>query len=512
MLTTLLANFGNLQIDYNFNRTGKLFKTDNITYFYDSGTGKVFECEGNELILMELLLDNKWQEFCNIILNNNEFEEAFYNLYSLVQEEYILQLPYYQSFTNENDNENFCREGYLKQITLEVTQKCNLRCKYCIYNEDYEVFRDFGKSDMTWETAKNALDYANEHAGDDIFVGFYGGEPLLNFDLIKQCVEYCLDTFKSHSQLYFTMTSNLTVLTKEMADYFASIPNFQIVCSLDGPSDIQNRFRVFSNNIGSFDMTVKGLRLMVDALKDQAESRLSIHSVLCPPFNKQKLDSLRDFFQNLSWLPKGVAKNIAYVGEGSLNEKYYDLKEIKTGIDTSLVKEDPLKAWAINELINKDKDYTYAFQIQQTSLMRMHQRSILDEPAKRLFRNACCTPGIRKLYIGADGNISLCERIGNSPNIGNIYTGIDFDKLIEKYIHEYDDYSLNKCNQCWAMHLCNNCYALCYDQEGLNKDEKEKQCNICRKIIENDLSCYYHLMKEAPEIMELLDSIEQEYS
>ena len=90
------------------------------------------------------------------------------------------------------------------QITLELTEKCNMRCKYCIYQEGQGGYREFGNHDMTFEVAKLAIDDLIEHSQDEkvIFVSFYGGEPLLKFDLLKQCIDYC-ETIKG--KIYLTL-------------------------------------------------------------------------------------------------------------------------------------------------------------------------------------------------------------------------------------------------------------------------------------------------------------------
>lgn len=509
MSTEIIKLFSKLQMNKNFKRAGKLFSTRNNTYFYDSGTGKVFICENSELKLLKLLLNNKWNEVSHLVENDSDLSSALENIYALVEQENILKLPVYSYFTNENSNESIYQNESLKQLTLEVTQKCNLRCKYCIYNEDFDRYREFGTQDMSWDIAKAALDYANENGSNDLIIGFYGGEPLMNYNLIKNSIEYCLNNFHHHSELYFTITSNLTLLTEDMAEYLSNVPNMNIVCSLDGPKNIQDKFRVFPNAVGSFDQTIRGLKLLCKKMGDEAVKRISIHSVLCPPFDEEKMNELNMFFQSLDWLPKLISKNIAYVGAGSLKSEdggYSESKEFECLDDKSMNDVDPVKQWALNRL-SHNKDWLYAFQLEHSSLMKMHTRSILDVPAQKLFRNACCTAGIRKLYVCTDGNLSVCERIGNSPSLGNIKTGLDLNVIMRKYIDEYDAFSLEMCNNCWALHLCNNCYAYCYNENGLDEQRKIKQCEICRKGVENDLIEYYQLMEENPLINEYLDQI-----
>lgn len=511
-LSNALSFLSSLQPTLNFERAGKLFRTRNTTYFYDVGTGKVFECIGKEYEIMNILLTSKHliNDLEVLLCNDSCYQDALQNIMGLCNEENILKVPTYQAFTNENRNDMYMNQGKLKQITLEITQKCNLRCKYCIYNEEFDQFRSFTQEDMSWDVAKAALDYAKEYGADDLIIGFYGGEPLMNIPLLKKCISYCIEHLSNRSELMFTLTSNLTLLDEETAKFFSRIPNMNIVCSLDGPKEIQDRFRVFSNQIGSFENTMKGLQMLVKAFGDEASVRISIHSVLCPPVNDKKMNNLKTFFDNIPWLPKNLFKDVAYVSKDSLPASYFEDKDYRNLENENLNDdriENPLKCWTLNELCNKDYNNTYALQIEHGTLMKNNLRFIDDFPATYLFRNACCVPAIRKLYVSIDGKLSVCERIGNSPSLGNIKNGVDKEIVLEKYIKEYDTYSLEKCNQCWAMHLCSVCYATCFNEVGLDKQKKEVSCKISRIDALHNLVMYYQLVEENNDIIEYIDQI-----
>src|SRR5699024_5846365 len=106
-----------------------------------------------------------------------------------------------------------------EQLTIELTGNCNLRCKYCIYNDYYEGNRAFNTSNIDFETARKAIDYVYAHSAEDkLAITFYGGEPLINFKVMKQCIDYSLQNIKN-KQLYFSFTTNLTLMTKEIAEY-----------------------------------------------------------------------------------------------------------------------------------------------------------------------------------------------------------------------------------------------------------------------------------------------------
>ena len=110
-------------------------------------------------------------------------------------------------------HEDICQQidHNLAQLILEVTQRCNFRCKYCIYNSSYEGNHDFSAANMSWDTAKQAIDYLFAHSAErkNIYLTFYGGEPLLQFDLIKQATLYAQNLATQESRnLYFNLTTN----------------------------------------------------------------------------------------------------------------------------------------------------------------------------------------------------------------------------------------------------------------------------------------------------------------
>ena len=110
----------------------------------------------------------------------------------------------------------------LTKITVQLTQNCNFRCKYCIYSETHNTRqRSHSTERMTWETAKKAIDFLREHSVDspEVNIGFYGGEPLLEFPLLKKAVEYSEQQFEG-KKLTFNITTNGTLLNDEMIYFF----------------------------------------------------------------------------------------------------------------------------------------------------------------------------------------------------------------------------------------------------------------------------------------------------
>ena len=204
-------------------RLGKVFKTEKNYYFYDTGTGKVAKLNSNVYIVLKSLLEGMpVEDIKNLQLSKSEFEDAISEIKSAMENEHILQAPPLKTLTGDAVTElDDILENKVENVTLEVTEKCNLRCKYCIYHPSHPEYRAFGHENMKWDVAKKAIDFLKEHSqnAENRHIGFYGGEPLLNFELIERAVEYAKKLFGE--DMSFAITTNATLVNDKIAEYFA---------------------------------------------------------------------------------------------------------------------------------------------------------------------------------------------------------------------------------------------------------------------------------------------------
>ncbi|MCI0470911.1 MAG: radical SAM protein, partial [Candidatus Aminicenantes bacterium] len=140
----------------------------------------------------------------------------------------------------------------LYRITLGVTDSCNMRCRYCAYSGKYTYHRRHGNTFMARETMRKAVDFylTNSTETNPKNISIYGGEPLLNYDLIHDCVRYVSQEKGIRAE--YNMTINGTLLTEKRMDFLAE-NDFSLLISIDGPSEIHGRNRVFKNGKNSFD-------------------------------------------------------------------------------------------------------------------------------------------------------------------------------------------------------------------------------------------------------------------
>lgn len=189
--------FERLKGEGDFSRLGKVFKTKEKYYFFDTGTGKILECTEIEYNILKQLGEENTLDVKKLEYSLKDIQATINDIISMVEKENILKATPLEKFEGEHfEDLTQSIPQNMRQVVLEVTENCNLRCDYCIYQNSFSGFRDFSPRSMSEETAIKAIDYILKNSyRDEIYVGFYGGEPLLKFDLIKKCVSYALEYY-----------------------------------------------------------------------------------------------------------------------------------------------------------------------------------------------------------------------------------------------------------------------------------------------------------------------------
>ena len=234
-------------------------KTPKGHYIYDRSVNTIFSVSPDE-----------YEEFKRLKQDDNEIEQSpivqYYRRKGLLRENNV-------SIIRHPSTEllpHYC-ENRLNYMILQVTQQCNLRCSYCAYSGLY-YNRQHNSQRMSFETAKKAIDFFIQRTAESHYLrlGFYGGEPLLEFDLIKKCVAYIKDKVEGRDVTFVT-TTNGTLLTDEKIKFLAE-NNFHLMISLDGSKAEHDACRVFPNGQGSFDIIMKNLRRVRELYPDYAKT------------------------------------------------------------------------------------------------------------------------------------------------------------------------------------------------------------------------------------------------
>lgn len=434
-------------------------------------------------IKFETFRGNKYK-FCsktNIVVKQNEDAEyddnnrrdLWNDFYSKLYKDY--ESDWYNLDSAEKVEELLCRTGF-RQLVIEVTSSCNLRCSYCCFSENYENFRSHGYENMTWDIAKKSIDlYFEYYKKAKTFnpnlrpvIGFYGGEPLLNFKLIKQSVLYIKTLFTESDNLYLNLTTNGILLNEDIIQFFNN-EGVTVVVSIDGDKLSHDRNRVFENGKGTFDIVMNNVSKMYEITKERVYVN-TIYDI------KTNLENVFNFFDK--------HQHLCNIGISPVNPHGTDY--YKKFSENDMENHLELEKRLLNEFIeivtdedflNKQAQYPFMVHFFGRSSSSPLMKSIL-QPDRGVIRyTGTCTPGT-KIFVDTRGSFHMCEKVTRDWSIGDVHSGVDFKKILE--IIDYYNLTTSKCKNCAIKNVCTNCFATIEDHGKLNIDK-----NSCKRNIDN---------------------------
>ena len=476
----------------------KLFRTSKKGYLYDIGTNKILACDDIEYTLLEKLIQMKVDQAIDSafsLFNEDKFLVISESLINIIEKENILSTKKASQFDLSSHFHGFedLINTSLWILQLEITEKCNLRCEYCVYNPYYPEKRNHGNREMTLDVAFNAMDYLSTHSKNKnkIAVTFYGGEPLLRYSFIKNCVYYARRLFEQ-KELSFSITTNGTLLTQEMAEFFFD-NKFHLTFSIDGPKDIHDDYRKDMRGRGSFEQAITGLKNAVEAFGEYSQVRLLLSMVYAPPWSEEKLNRITELWNELPSLIKRVNAMITYPSVGTIPISRYH--------DNELSEDKDMITWASEifeeNYLAKKESHPIIKNVLEKRLAKLYQRPIYSKPIDKYHLNGCCIPGVRKIFVTANGDFHICERMPHTaPKIGDAFSGIDIDHIKKIYIDDYSQKSIFSCSTCWAIQHCGVCYALSFHNGKYDNNIKNQYCIAERYSLEKTLILYCKLLEQ----------------
>lgn len=344
-------------------------------------------------------------------------------------------------------------EPRIVSVTLNVASVCNLDCIYC-WNKGGIYGRNFSKKLMDRDTAIAAIDLAAEHGFPEgnLLVDFYGGEPLLNFDVVRAAMEHCKELEKENGNgrtFSYKVTTNGTLLTEEMIDFFASM-GISLGISIDGTKKVHDRNRPFPDGRGSWDI----IRRNVARAVESRHIHVSARATLVPPdldmvkatkalFKEGFYDTEVEFASEAcqAFKPGGFPV-YSREEEEALRREY--LKFAKFYLKYSIHKDEAIDVGISNNVTR-----------------------VLHET----HRFSPCGAGSNFITVGEDGTIYPCIGFVGMPkySIGNVRDGFDLERL-SSFRNEMRCviYEAEECADCWARYMCQgNCPA---NNEQHNRD------------------------------------------
>lgn len=445
----------------------KLFKTPSSYYIFDVNRNIILRTE--KTVWESISNEDKWA-------NKETIEKMINN--GLLSPKRVSQLKHPLDEVIEDYLNN-----KLNLITLQITQQCNLRCNYCVYSGKYEN-REHSSQKMDFEIARKGIDFLVSHSKDSqiIGVGFYGGEPLLEFDLLTKIVEYA-EKKAEGKEILFTLTTNSTLLNTKIVKYFVD-HNISIVISLDGPKEIHDSNRKFaSNSCGTFDKVIKNLENIRNNYKDYFDKKVLFNAVIDP---ENDFNCTSEFFLSYEALKDSavnstIIKDTYSKSQIILNEDF----SIKISYEYFKVFLMMLKRIERKYVARLFDSYIFGFE-------RLHRRlkPIPDLPEKG-HHGGPCIPGVHRLLLNVKGDLYPCERVSETSEImkiGNIDTGFDLEKV--RRLLNIGQITEEECKKCWAFSHCYLCAAYADELTSISYKKKSSHCDRVRASVESNFKDY----------------------
>lgn len=369
-------------------------------------------------------------------------------------------------------------DGMITRLYLQLTQNCNLRCDYCAYSGKYEN-RVHANKVMSYDVATKAVDYLVEHSRSLAMcdIGFYGGEPFLEFKLMKDIIKYIKSNYPEKNITY-TVTTNGTLLTSEIVKFLYD-NNFTLIISLDGHKECQDANRKFFNGNGTFDTVIKNIKIIKNEYPDFF-SKVLINSVVSP---NSDFACIKEFFS-----ADEVVKDLTVIS-GVVSDNYIKDKMHYTDNYFMVERFETFKAmlWSIGKI-----------DLEKVSKLFVRWRGMTAEKY-RLLRNlgqlpVChhpggpCIPGKHRLFLDTDGNFYPCEKVSEQSKvmkIGTLNKGIDLEKV--RSIINIAECTKEECLKCWCFSFCAQCAGNADDlTESFSKERRLSKCEAIKRTISED--------------------------
>lgn len=442
----------------------KTFRTYAHPYVYDRHT--------NSLVM---LTDDEFEELREVETGKLPWEQSAvvqrYQSFGLMQPNVVEKIEHPKAKMIEQ-----YLTTRMHQLILQVTQQCNLRCAYCAYSGIYEGNRTHSSKRMSFETAKKAIDFFLQRCSSlgQVTIGFYGGEPLLEFELIKKCVAYVKKNVDG-KQVTFNMTTNGTLLSDEVADYLME-NDFSLMISLDGSEKEHDVNRKFANGTGSFSTIMNNIRRLRER-HPEYDKKISIATTINP---HSDLGCVLEYFST----------------EKVLSDKYILFNSMKeTQLDPTIEMSYSSDYYRIRSyeyikvlfaMVGKlDKSYVSPLAITSVSQTKRKLKSLHGNYSlsKTVHHGGPCMPGVMRLFVRTDGTLYPCERVNEDVDffkIGTLDTGIDMEKV--QAILNIGKVTEKECINCWNIFNCSICGNQIEFTGALTKEAKLKECaTSCQK-------------------------------
>ena len=453
------------------------YKCNGYNIVIDSNSGSIHSVDPVAYDIIGLWQEHTKEKIADIILEKykelpdvteNEIKQVFLDIEELIRQKKLFSEDIFRDTAPEMKN----RQSVVKAMCLHIAHDCNMDCQYCFAGKG-EYSGEKGL--MSYEVGKRAFDYLIENSGTrkNLEVDFFGGEPLMNFEVVKKLVAYGREQEKLHDKNFrFTLTTNGLWLNDEIID-FTGEEMSNVVISLDGRKEVNDRMRNTKTGEGTYD-------IIIDNFKKLADARHQEDYYMRGTYTRYNLDFAEDIlhmadmgFKQLSIEPVVAPSNAPY----ALREE-----------DLPVLFEQYEKL-AVEMLQRKKRGEGFTFYHYMIDLM--------GGPciAKRI---SGCGVGTEYVAVTPTGDLYPCHQfVGDEKYLlGNIYDGITSKEICEQFKY-CNVYSHEECKDCFARLYCSGgCAANAYHSTGkvtgiykmgCELQKKRIECAIMMKVAESEM-------------------------
>ncbi|KFL90055.1 hypothetical protein AmDm5_1322 [Acetobacter malorum] len=457
------------------------FSVDGHEFIYVVAAGAIFALDDAASAVLEQL-KNKPMEHAELIAALVQQGHSKKDAEDLIRELLLVQVIATENFVPEKP-EAPPSDFPLQALVLNITNQCNLACTYCYEFGSDKIATPQGKKKfMTLETAKQSVDFLLEKSAQRkaVHITFFGGETLMNFRLLRDVVLYSEERAAQIGKaITFSLTTNATLLSDEIIE-FLSEHQVGVTVSIDGPSDLQNKNRVFKNGKGSYDVIVPRLRKLIEKHKSRAiTARVTL------------TDGVTDVTRIYRHLKDDIGfHEIGFAPVTSSEKQSYSINDTDMGD-------------VLQEFRNLAEEWlSFALRNQMHGFSNVSET--IGELTKGVNKSHPCGAGLGLLGVSPSGDLSPCHRFtdADSHTLGNINTGIDSEKRSD-FLSRGHIGTKYDCHTCWARPLCaGGCHHEAFVRYGDTGHANLHYCDWIREWTDACLKIYGVLALKNPGFLE----------
>ena len=431
-----------------------IFNYRDKNYIYDTGSGALHECDKPTA---EYLKAKELGEDIDITYITDEQIAEIVGDVAALKEQGLLYHDEVKAYP--------MKSGFVKALCIHICHDCNFRCRYCFADEGaYHSKRE----SMSFETAKAAVDFLIQNSGNRkvLEMDFFGGEPLMNLDVLKQTVYYAKEEGAKHGKKFlFTTTTNALLLNDETIAFFNEEME-NVVLSLDGRKEVHDAIRKSINGKGTFD-------LIIDKIKNFISLRGDKSYYVRGTFTAKNLD---------------FAKDVLFIADQGVDS--ISMEPVVTDIADLAIRDEHIPAIE-QEYETLCEEYLKRH-YEGKGFNFFHFNVDLEGGPCLSKRVSACGAGNEYFSVVPNGDLYPCHQFASNPEfrMGSVFEGITRPDIREKFATSCL-FTRKKCENCFAKFICSGgCSANNYHFNGDVDEPYETTCAMMKKRVE----CAMHIL------------------